>query len=270
MDAQGRETVGGDGTAVLIQDCFSLEIGRIPVALYFSGPELRAAALARYAAFAQTREGALPIHLDPAPLAAGGPAPSASFQYALGGARLWLNGAAAHFSGVRNEYELDSLLRILLSWLLLPRQGFLLHAATVLRNGRTCVFTGRSGAGKSTVASLAPRGSVLTDEISLLRREANAWRAHGTPFWGEFRAAGSNSSAPVAGIYVLAKARENAVQPLPPLDALRALLPNVLFFSSDRAANASLLDLLVGAVTQIPCFELRFRRDASFWEALPA
>ena len=249
-----------------IQDCFSLEIGRVPVALHFSAPELRGPALARYAAFAGAREGALPIHLDTAPQL---PAPSAPFQYTLDGANVWLNGKAAHFSGVGHEYALDSLLRILLSWLLLPREGFLLHAATVVRNGHACVLTGRSGAGKSTVASLAPPGSVLTDEISLLRHEENAWRAYGTPFWGEFRAAGSNHSAPVTGIFVLVKAAENVLWPLPTREALRALLPNVLFFSSDRTANAGLLDLLAAAVTQVPCYELHFRRDASFWEVLP-
>ena len=253
-----------------IQDSLALEIGRVPVALRFSGPELRGAALERYSAFAEARENALPIHFHAAPPAAGGPAPSADFQYALDGACVWLDGAAAHFSGVRHEYALDSLLRVLLSWLLLPRQGFLLHAATVVRHGRTCVFTGRSGAGKSTVASLAPPGSVLTDEISLLRREENAWRAYGTPFWGEFRAAGANRSAPVGGIFVLVQAAENKLRPMRPREALRALLPNVLFFSSDAPANARLLDLLVAAVSQTPCFELRFRRDASFWEVLPA
>jgi len=139
----------------------------------------------------------------------------------------------------------------------------------VEREERAYIFTGRSEAGKSTVASLAPAGSVLTDEISLLRREEHSWRAYGTPFWGEFRAKGSNRSAPISGIFALVKAAENALRPLPTCEALRALLPNVLFFSSDAAASAGLLDLLTEAVTQIPCFELRFRRDASFWEVLP-
>jgi hypothetical protein len=251
---------------VQIQDHLSLAIGGVPLTLHFPGPELRAAALSRYSAFSCSGENALPIHLETAP---GPPAPSAVFQYAHEGSHVWLNGAAAHFSGVRNGYALDSLLRVLLTWLLLPQQGFLLHAATVEREERAYIFTGRSEAGKSTVASLAPAGSVLTDEISLLRREENSWRAHGTPFWGEFRAEGSNRSAPIAGIFALVKAAENAVRPLPPREALRALLPNVLFFSSDAAASARLLDLLAEGVTQIPCFELRFRRDASFWEVLP-
>ena len=253
-------------------ESLSLTIGRVPVQLRFPCPELREAALGRYAAFADAREGGeakgvLPIRLESTPRP---PGASAGFRYAHEGAQVWLEGATAHFSGVRSEYTLDSLLRILLSWLLPPLEGFLLHAATVMRSGRAYVFPGRSGAGKSTLASLSPTGSVLTDEISLLRREGDAWRAYGTPFWGEFRSAGSNCSAPVQGIFSLVKAEGNSVRALAPREALRAILPCVLFFSSEAQARKRLLDLLAGAVAEISCYELRFRRDASFWDVLPA
>ena len=174
------------------------------------------------------------------------------------------------FDGVRNQYALDSLLRVFLSWELLNRSGFLLHAATVVRGGRAFVFTGRSGAGKSTVASLAPEGSVLTDEISLLRREEGVWRAYGTPFWGEFRAAGANASAPVAGLFRLLQSPENRVEAVRPMTLLRALLPNVLFFSPDVEANKRLLAIVSQAAAEIPGFHLSFRKSTAFWEVLPS
>jgi energy-coupling factor transporter ATP-binding protein EcfA2 len=157
----------------------------------------------------------------------------------------------------------------LLSWKLTGHTGFLLHAATVIRKGKAYVFTGRSGAGKSTVASLSPRGSVLTDEISLLRCQSGVWRAYGTPFWGEFRAAGSNTSAPVRGIFRLVQAAENRVTALRPVELLRALLPNVLFFSPEAEANRRLLKILGQAVETISGYDLAFRKDRAFWEVLP-
>ena len=169
---------------------------------------------------------------------------------------------------MRHEYALDSLLRVLLSVLLLPRRGFLLHAATVVRSGRAHVFTGRSGAGKSTVAALSPPGTVLTDEISLLRFTDGAWHAYGTPFWGEFRAEGANTKVPVAGIYILVQSSVDSVERVPAKEALRALLPNVLFFSASTPQNKQLLDLLAEAVEQIPFYRLRFRKTAAFWEVL--
>jgi hypothetical protein len=119
------------------------------------------------------------------------------------------------------------------------------------------------------VASLSPEGSVLTDEISLLRFENREWRAYGTPFWGEFRAAGSNTSAPVRGIFRLVQAAENRVAALRPAELLRALLPNVLFFSSETEANRRLLKILGHAAETISGYELAFRKDRAFWEVLP-
>jgi len=59
-----------------------------------------------------------------------------------------------------------------------------------------------------------PVGSVLTDEISLLKRIDGQWHAFGTPFWGEFRAAGTNRSAPVAGMYRLSQSPDDRIEPL--------------------------------------------------------
>jgi hypothetical protein len=195
---------------------------------------------------------------------------ASEFDYEFGGAKLFASKSGSHFENVRNEYALDTLLRVFLSWSLLPRAGFLLHASTVVKNGKAYVFMGKSGAGKSTIAAMSPVGSVLTDEVSLLRRENNQWRAHGTPFWGEFRAEGSNTSAPVAGIFRLQQALVNRTTRMRQKEMLRVTLPNVLFFSSETRANARLLEILGAAADEIPAYELAFRKEPAFWEALPA
>jgi hypothetical protein len=50
---------------------------------------------------------------------------------------------------------------------------------------------------------------------------------------------------------------------------LRALLPNVLFFSAEPEANRRLLEILGHAVDSISGYELAFRKDPAFWEVLP-
>src|SRR5437773_12339969 len=232
-----------------------------------SDRKLSGAASARYRAFTDAARPPIKIALNDGAQPAGA---AADFAYEFEGAALRAFPSEIRFDGVRNQYALDSLLRFLLSWKLLDRRGFLLHAATVVRDGKAYIFTGRSGAGKSTVASLSPQGSVLTDEISLLRRENGVWRAYGTPFWGEFRAAGSNTSAPVAGIFRLLQAAENRLEALRPMAILRALLPNVLFFSAEAEANRRLLEILSQAATEISGYNLAFRKNSAFWEVLPA
>ncbi len=190
------------------------------------------------------------------------------FIYTISDTSLCVGTNEAQLRGVRHEYALDSLLRILLSVLLLSKRGFLLHAATVVRERRAYIFTGRSGAGKSTVASLSPAGSVLTDEISLLRFTESGWQAYGTPFWGGFRASGTNRRVPVGAIYSLVQSRDDQVERLTPKQAVRVLLPNVLFFNSGKRENQKLLAVLIAAAQQIPFYRLRFRRNAAFWRVI--
>jgi hypothetical protein len=238
---------------------FELSIGCVPLRLQMSDTQLFDAASERYAAFTNTAEQPINIALNH-----GKPSEStpAHFGYEFEGAALRAFSDDIRFDGVRNQYALDSLLRVFLSWKLLEHQGFLLHAATVIRDGKAYIFTGRSGAGKSTVATLSPQGSVLTDENG-------AWRAYGTPFWGEFKAAGSNSSAPVGGIFRLLQAPENRVELLRPMAILRTLLPNVLFFSTEAKAHRQLLEILSQIAAEIPGYNLSFRKNATFWEVLP-
>jgi hypothetical protein len=69
-----------------------------------------------------------------------------------------------------NPYAIDGVLRILHSLILAREGGFLVHAASAVRNGRAFLFAGVSGAGKTTISRLAPPDVVLlTDEISYVR-----------------------------------------------------------------------------------------------------
>lgn len=243
-----------------------ISIGNVPLSLFIRDETLLAPALRRYREFAQNSANGFPVHLnEPETRTKMG-----EFSYLLDDAKLILGSREAKFYGVRHEYALDSLLRILLTMVLLPQRGFLLHGATVVRDGRAYIFFGRSGAGKSTVASLSPEGSVLTDEISLLRYSNGSWQAHGTPFWGEFRAAGINRLFPIAGLYLLKQANDDRAESLSLKEALRALLPCVLFFTAEKRAHETLLQTLMGLIEEIPCHRLHFRRHAEFWKVVAA
>src|SRR5271154_3389162 len=95
-------------------------------------------------------------------------------------------------------YAIDSVMRIVHSLMLAERGGFLLHAASAVRNGRAFVFSGVSGAGKTTISRLAPPDvTLLTDEISYIRGAGTDYQAFGTPFAGELGIAGEDIAAPI-------------------------------------------------------------------------
>jgi hypothetical protein len=168
-----------------------------------------------------------------------------------------------------NPYSIDAVFRILHTLLLAQEGGFLLHAASAIRNGKAFVFAGVSGAGKTTIASLAPPDvTLLTDEISYIRKDGNRYLAFGTPFTGELGKLGENVSAPLAALYLLEKGPQNQTAPVSAAEASRAFLANVLFFAEDPKLVRSVFHSACEFVGQVPIHRLTFLPDSRVWEML--
>lgn len=168
-----------------------------------------------------------------------------------------------------NPYSIDSVLRIVHTLALAREGGFLMHAASAVREDEAFLFAGVSGAGKTTLSRLAPPdATLLSDEISYVRRQAGGYHAYGTPFAGELARAGENVRAPLRTIYLLEKGPENRITPLGKAEAVRAILANILFFAEDaelvQAVFASALDL----VERVPVRRLAFVPDARVWDLI--
>ncbi len=165
-----------------------------------------------------------------------------------------------------NPYSIDTLLRLVHSLLLAEEGGFLLHAASVVRRRRAFLFSGISGAGKTTISRLAPPdANLLTDEISYLRPVARGYRAYGTPFAGELARPGENLSAPVATLYFLEKGSANYIQPIGRMAAARALLRNILFFAHDVELVKRVFDSALKFVSRVEVARLVFAPDERVW-----
>lgn len=168
-----------------------------------------------------------------------------------------------------NPYAADSVLRIVHTLVLSTEGGFLLHAASAIRNGRAFVFAGPSGAGKTTMARLAPADvTLLTDEISYVRKTPAGYVAYGTPFAGELGESGDRVSAPLAAIYRLEQAPDTHVEPLTAGDGVRTLMRNVLFFAEDAGLTRQVFEAACDCACEVPMHRLSFTPDARAWEAV--
>lgn len=166
-----------------------------------------------------------------------------------------------------NPYSLDAVLRIVHSLILAERGGFLLHASSAICDGRAYLFSGVSGAGKTTMTRLAPPGvTLLTDEISYVRPGANGYSAFGTPFAGELAKPGENCSAPIAGLFFLAQGPGNRFDEMPPEEAVRRLMRNILFFAEDHVLVEKLFATAFDFVTRVPIRLLTFYPDGKVWD----
>jgi len=168
-----------------------------------------------------------------------------------------------------NPYSIDAVLRIVHTLVLAQQGGFLLHSASAIRNGKAFLFAGVSEAGKTTISRLAPSDvTLLTDEISYVRRRGDEYTAFGTPFTGELAKLGENVSAPISTLYFLAKGKENRIDPISPREATRSLLSNLLFFAKDEELVQAIFHSAFEFVSRVPVMRLTFVPDARVWELI--
>jgi hypothetical protein len=168
-----------------------------------------------------------------------------------------------------NPYSIDAVLRIVHTLVLAKQGGFLLHSASAIRNGKAFLFAGISGAGKTTISRLAPSdATLLTDEISYVRKTDEGYLAYGTPFTGELAKLGENASAPVAALYLLAQGPENRIDPVAAAEAGEKLLANMLFFAEDSEFVHCAFQSACDFVNRVPVHRLTFVPDARVWEMI--
>jgi len=168
-----------------------------------------------------------------------------------------------------SPYAIDSVLRIVHTLILARQGGFLLHAASAIRDGRAFLFAGVSGAGKTTISRLAPSDTVLlSDEISYVKRHDQGFWAYGTPFAGELARAGENRSAPIEALFFLEKGPANRIEPLDATEAVRRLLRNILFFANDAKLVELIFQSACEFVSVVPVQRLIFVPDPRAWEII--
>ena len=149
------------------------------------------------------------------------------------------------------------------------RGAYLFHGCGVVVDGKGFLFTGPSGAGKTTVARLAGRRAVLNDEAVLLRRAQDGLWIGGTPLLGGVQRR-TKGWYPLHAVLNLAHGERASLHPLNGLEAYPRFLmqlfdtaplipPEVdrdgLSFLAGRAALAA------SATSEIPMYELHFRPD---------
>ncbi len=168
-----------------------------------------------------------------------------------------------------NPYSIDCVLRIVHSLILARQGGFLVHAASAIRDGKAFLFSGVSGAGKTTISRLAPPDvTLLTDEISYLRREGNRYIACGTPFAGELARVGENCSAPLSAFFLLEKGPQNSIEPISPTEAVQRLMRNILFFADDPELVKLVFQSACEFASLVPIHRLVFVPDQRVWDII--
>lgn len=172
-----------------------------------------------------------------------------------------------------NKHSLEAAVRIGVS-LALPRIGGLVfHASAIATDDGARLFLGESGAGKSTISSMLGDSSLACRKISdelvavVYDEQRSRWLAHVTPFIG---GAGlpHGQSWPVKELYFLRQAPVHRRTRRPTTLALRELLRHVLAYVAEPDTADRVLGIAVQLATEIPCYELEFRKDLEVADVL--
>lgn len=260
-----------------------VEIGAMPILVRTSSPEFLAVLEKRYGGFINPKAEPsfeFDVEVVRASTLPGAADPDVDLSVVFDGNRWILERGDFHaelepdlrhgdIRLVATPYAIDAAFRIVHSLLLASEGGLLVHASSAIRNGKAFLFAGVSGAGKTTISRLAPPdATLLTDEISYLRREGDGYVAYGTPFAGELAKPGENVRAPLAALYLLKQGPENRIDEVSAADATRAVLECVLFFAHDTKLVGKVFDSVCELVQRVPVKRLTFLPDSRVWELM--
>lgn len=172
---------------------------------------------------------------------------------------------------VHKAFDLENFFRILLSYFLSENEGLFLHASCVEHNSFAHIFCGPSGAGKSTIAGLAGKRLVLSDDLILIRKVNKNYRAFATPF-GLHSSNTASITLPIKALYLLQQAEKVRLQKFPIQEALMKLVSNLVFLGDHTLQFKRLFSHYLlnshSFLRQIPCYQLGFSINRNLWRYL--
>jgi hypothetical protein len=151
-------------------------------------------------------------------------------------------------------------------------KSFLVHASGVSKNGSGYLFAGRSGSGKSTIATLSSQETVLNDEIVIVEEQNHEFWIRSTPFNGTFKNK-KNAGALLRSVFLLEHAKENYLKALSKAVFLgkfmREVVPSISLLSMEKEkAFSEMMDFCSQLVEKVPVCQLGFLPDRSFWDCI--
>ena len=154
------------------------------------------------------------------------------------------------------------------------RRTLFLHASCVERGGEAYVFMGRSGAGKTTAATLsrsAGVSSLIREEITCIGDFADGAPlcVYALPYREKNRLSATRPAAiPLRGLYWLEQAEGDSVERIGVPEQVKRLAMATSICVRDEMFMIPALELAQELVRRVPVRVLRFRKSVEFWHAI--
>ncbi|RUS45299.1 hypothetical protein [Cohnella sp. AR92] len=147
--------------------------------------------------------------------------------------------------------------------------GMLIHSSCIVQDGQAYLFSGYSGAGKSTIASMSQPRPILADETTVVEiRKDGRILIHDSPFRNDFKEPYREGPVPLKGIYLIKQSLNIEQHRMTKSDAMFALFDKIVHWRHENADTIGLIRLSKTLVDRVPVYELEFQKNDRFWEAI--
>lgn len=145
---------------------------------------------------------------------------------------------------------------------LLNNNALLLHSSLVQLDGQTVLFSGPSGVGKSTQASLWEkylRADVLNGDRCVIRKIDETFYGCGSP-WAGTSGIYRREMAPIKGIFILKQSKETKVRQIK-AEAFVKIYQQCIVNAWDEQFVERITDLIMDLLRNVPVYEMACRPD---------
>jgi hypothetical protein len=154
-------------------------------------------------------------------------------------------------------------LKLLISIVCVEHQSILLHSSMVFKDDIGLVFTGQSGAGKTTILKLLRFSwNLMNDEYNILSIRNNQVIGYSTPFGkikGQF-----DSQPSINAIFFIKQSTTNRIEPCTEHGPAFRLMKNVCSFPSTDSIGLKLIENINTIVDMVYVSDLHFTNNREF------
>ena len=155
--------------------------------------------------------------------------------------------------------------------MIIELKGFRKYLELVLeiKDLEITLIRGESGAGKTTVTKLSKPRFILGDDSVILQNINGSSFVYTSPFNSETNGYTlHNSKSPIAGCFRLVQDKTTFVEKTNKRKMVTELLANIPSLNNNSEIGNDLFECCIQLVDRVPCYELHFTKDISFWRTI--
>lgn len=168
-----------------------------------------------------------------------------------------------------NDFALKHALMNLYSVFIVHHKwGLLIHSSCMREGDKAYLFSGQSGAGKSTVVELSSPRPILSDEATVVKVERTGTIVYDSPFRSDTVSSFQQPALELGGIQLLEQSTIIKRSPLEKSDGMMSLFDKIFYWAFDSDETKKLFELLSQLISNVPVYRLQFQKNDLFWKEI--